>query len=124
MFLNSDNSISRVSRKLWPIPVFVIPFALTICYLAPGLFGSALTAFVVAFSILQILMSGVGWMAWRSSQDQLTGVKLELSSLQGIVDVSRDAIIGVTPDGVIMSWNRGARVIYGYTAKEALGSPL
>jgi diguanylate cyclase (GGDEF)-like protein/PAS domain S-box-containing protein len=47
-----------------------------------------------------------------------------LSSLQGIVDVSRDAIIGVTTEGVIMSWNRGARGIYGYTAKEALGAPL
>ena len=124
MFLNSDNSISRVSRKLWPLPVFVIPFILGICYLAPSLFGSALIAFVVAFSILQIVMSGAVWMAWRSSHEQLTGVKLELSSLQGIVDVSRDAIIGITPDGVIMSWNRGARGIYGYTAKEALGSPL
>jgi diguanylate cyclase (GGDEF)-like protein/PAS domain S-box-containing protein len=124
MFLNSDNSISRVSRKLWPLPVFVIPLALGICYLAPGLFGSALSAFAVAFSILQVVMSGAVWMAWRSSHEQLTGVKLALSSLQGIVDVSRDAIIGITPDGVIMSWNRGARGIYGYTAKEALGSPL
>ena len=124
MFLNSDNSISRVSRKLWPLPVFVIPFALTICLLAPGLFGSALTEFVVTFSLAQILMSGLVWFAWRSSQDQLTGVKLELSSLQGLVDVSRDAIIGVTTEGVIMSWNRGARTIYGYTAKEALGSTI
>lgn len=124
MFLNSDNSISRVSRKLWPLPVLVIPFALGLCYFAPGLFGSALGAFVVAFSIFQVVMSSVVWKAWRGSQDQLTGVKLELSSLQGIVDVSRDAIIGITPDGVIMSWNQGARGIYGYTAKEALGSPL
>jgi PAS domain S-box-containing protein len=30
----------------------------------------------------------------------------------------------VTTEGVIMSWNRGARGIYGYTAKEALGAPL
>jgi diguanylate cyclase (GGDEF)-like protein/PAS domain S-box-containing protein len=44
--------------------------------------------------------------------------------LQGIVDVSRDAIIGVTPEGTIMSWNRGARGIYGYTSKEALGAPI
>src|SRR5687768_15903697 len=99
MFLNSDNSISRVTRKLWPLPVFVIPFVLGLCYLAPGLFGSALTEFVVAFSILQVLMSAAVWMAWRSSHEQLTGVKLELSTLQGIVDVSRDAIIGITPDG-------------------------
>jgi diguanylate cyclase (GGDEF)-like protein/PAS domain S-box-containing protein len=124
MFLNSENSISHVIRKLWPLPVFVIPAALAISLLAPGLFGSALTEFVISFSLLQVVISGAVWMAWRSSHEQLTGVKFELSSLQGIVDVSRDAIIGVTTEGVIMSWNRGARGIYGYTTKEALGSPI
>ena len=124
MFLNSDNSISRIARKLWPLPVFVIPAALAISLLAPGLLGSRLTEFVVFFSLAQVIISGLVWFAWKSSREQLTGVKLELSSLQEIVDVSRDAIIGVTTEGVIMSWNRGARAIYGYTAKEALGSPI
>src|SRR5678816_36776 len=64
------------------------------------------------------------WRNWRGSREQLAGVRHELSSLQGIVDVSRDAIIGVTPDGVIMSWNSGARSIYGYNVKEALGAPI
>ena len=124
MFLSRENPISQITPKLWPLPVFVIPVALTICLLAPGLFGSALTKFVVVFSLAQIVLTAGIWLAWRSSHQQLTGVKFELSSLQGIVDVSRDAIIGVTTEGVIMSWNRGARGIYGYTAKEALGSPI
>src|SRR6185503_16667211 len=124
MFLNSNNSISRISRKLWPIPVFVIPTALAICFLLPGLFGSALTELVVFFSLAQIIMSALVWLSWKSSHEQLNVVKLELSSLQGIVDVSRDAIIGVTTEGVIMSWNLGARGIYGYSSREALGSPI
>jgi diguanylate cyclase (GGDEF)-like protein/PAS domain S-box-containing protein len=74
--------------------------------------------------IVQILSSIMVWRGWRGTDEQLAGVRHELSSLQGIVDVSRDAIIGVTTEGVIMSWNRGARGIYGYTAKEALGAPL
>lgn len=124
MFLNTDNPISRAIRKLWPLPVFVIPAALAICFLAPGLFGSALTEFIVTFSLAQIVASGAVWLACKYTHEELTGVKLELSNLQGIVDVSRDAIIGVTTEGVIMSWNRGARAIYGYTAKEALGSAV
>ena len=71
-----------------------------------------------------ILVSLFLWWSWRRTRVQLSSVRHELSSLQGIVDVSRDAIIGVTTEGVIMSWNRGARGIYGYTSKEALGAPI
>src|SRR5215216_2326898 len=124
MSLDSNSFISHANRKLWLLPTFVIPTALAFCFIVSALFGTNLTELVVILVITQIVMSAAVWMAWRSSHEQLTGVKLELSSLQGIVDVSRDAIIGVTPDGVIMSWNRGARGIYGYTAKEALGAPI
>src|SRR5690349_16830310 len=79
---------------------------------------------VVLLFVAQVLLSIFVWKNWRGTREQLTGVKHELSSLQGIVDVSRDAIIGVTTDGMIMSWNRGARGIYGYTSNEALGSPI
>jgi diguanylate cyclase (GGDEF)-like protein/PAS domain S-box-containing protein len=113
--------ISRASRQLWPLPTFVIPSALILCFIFPGLFGSFLVALLF---VAQILLSVIVWKSWKGTQQQLTGVTHELSSLQGIVDVSRDAIIGVTTEGVIMSWNRGARGIYGYTAKEALGAPL
>jgi len=117
MFL--DNSfISRASRLLWPLPAFVIPSAIAVCFVL----GANVT--IVSLFIAQILLSVVVWKTGKATREQLTGVRHELSSLQGIVDVSRDAIIGVTTEGVIMSWNRGARGIYGYTANEALGAPL
>ena len=124
MLPTSNSSISRISRKLWPLPILVIPGLLGLCFFVPALFGSFTIALVVVLFVVQIVASATVWTGWRGTDEQLTGVKLELSTLQSIVDVSRDAIIGVTPDGVIMSWNRGARVIYGYTAKEALGSPI
>ena len=124
MFLDSNSLISRASRKLWLLPTFVIPSALGFCFIVSELFGSNLTELVVILVVAQIVASVVVWKSWSGTQEQLAGVRHELSSLQGIVDVSRDAIIGVTTEGVIMSWNRGARGIYGYTSKEALGAPI
>ncbi|MDD3581387.1 MAG: PAS domain S-box protein [Desulfobacca sp.] len=43
------------------------------------------------------------------------------SRLASIVENSDDAIIGMTLDFIITSWNRGAELIYGYTAAEVLG---
>src|SRR5215203_4628664 len=123
MLLDTQSLISRASL-LWPLPTFLIPSALVFCFIVSTVFGASVTGFVVGLLVAQVILSLVVWKSWKGTRDQLTGVKQELSSLQGIVDVSRDAIIGVTPDGVIMSWNRGARGIYGYTAKEALGAPI
>lgn len=44
--------------------------------------------------------------------------------LRALVDASNDAIIGKTIDGTIISWNKGAEKIYGYTADEILGQSI
>jgi PAS domain S-box-containing protein len=41
-----------------------------------------------------------------------------------IVKLCEDAIISMTIDGVVMSWNNSAERIFGYTAGEMVGQPL
>jgi PAS domain S-box-containing protein len=41
--------------------------------------------------------------------------------LAALVESSNDAIVGLTIDGVILSWNRGATSLYGYAESEAVG---
>ena len=41
--------------------------------------------------------------------------------LAAIVESSDDAILSVTPEGLMASWNRGAENLFGYSAAEVLG---
>ncbi|CAM4395725.1 PAS domain S-box protein [Deinococcus marmoris] len=44
--------------------------------------------------------------------------------LAAIVQASHNAIIGVSLDHTIRSWNPGAEELYGHTAEEAIGQPI
>jgi PAS domain S-box-containing protein len=44
--------------------------------------------------------------------------------LAAIVNSSDDAIVGTTPNGLISNWNRGAELLFGYSAAEMVGRPL
>jgi two-component system cell cycle sensor histidine kinase/response regulator CckA len=48
----------------------------------------------------------------------------DLSRLAAVVESSYDAIIGLTPEGIILTWNRGAERIFGYSAEEAIGQSI
>lgn len=44
--------------------------------------------------------------------------------LSSIVQSSEDAILSKSLDGTVLSWNRGAERIYGYSAAEMIGQPV
>lgn len=48
----------------------------------------------------------------------------QLARLAAIVEFSVDAIYSTDLQGVVTSWNQGAEHLYGYSAAEAIGSPI
>ncbi|HET8689688.1 MAG TPA: PAS domain S-box protein, partial [Methanosarcina sp.] len=48
----------------------------------------------------------------------------KIQTLANAVESSNDAVITVSLDGIIASWNKGAEQVYGYSAEEILGKDV
>ncbi len=48
----------------------------------------------------------------------------EMAQLAAVVNASHDAIMNVSPEARIITWNPAATAVYGYTAEEAIGKGI
>ena len=44
--------------------------------------------------------------------------------LASIVESSEEAIVGASLDGTVVSWNRGSKLLFGYSSQEIIGKTL
>lgn len=58
------------------------------------------------------------------ASEMLTDSAISNAFLASIIESSDDAIIGKTLEGIILSWNKGAERIFGYTEREAIGQSI
>ncbi|MDD5474542.1 MAG: ATP-binding protein [Candidatus Methanoperedens sp.] len=88
--------------------------------------ASSLVA-ILSVSIISIVISKIAQIIGGDLDRADTERKLaedKLSFLASIVESSTDAIFGTTLDGTVLSWNRGAEKMYGYSSDEMKGSSI
>lgn len=71
--------------------------------------------FVTGQRIVEVILKDI---TQRKQEEIITG------KLASIVEFSDDAIISLTLEGIIDSWNAGAEKIFGFGAKETIGCPF
>ena len=64
------------------------------------------------------------WTAMARSPVEGRRVATGVEFLSAIVASCDDAVVGVSLDGEILSWNRGAEALYGFAADEVVGSDI
>ena len=83
------------------------------------------TEFPVELTVTRIEGEGdplfTGFMRDLTEQKALLDDQARLAA---IVHFSENAIVSKTVDGVIISWNHGAELLYGYSAKEVIGQSI
>ncbi|MFN3431538.1 MAG: MHYT domain-containing protein [Candidatus Sericytochromatia bacterium] len=84
---------------------------------------SELDAVVIGFCSLFVLAVGLLSFFKEHLQDKQTALEASQRQLAAIVESSGDAIMSMTLDGTIISWNPAAEQLFGYSAAEAIGQP-
>jgi len=117
-----------VARRLLP---FVIGVPLFFCWMRivgvkAGWFSVEMGLSLVAVTTMLVFAVVVVWNALAINRKEEERRRLEEKLLQMgyIVDASDDAIIGKTLDGTVLSWNKGAEKMYGYSEEEIKGRPI
>ncbi len=123
-----------------PFPIFVAATALSAWFygVGVGLFSTFLAIVITNYFYyppLYIFTPGIEDVSRLGLFVLVTAIAVSLmraqklaaearSHLGAIVANSDDAIIGLTPEGAVTSWNSGAARMYGYSSREMIGRPI
>jgi PAS domain S-box-containing protein len=80
------------------------------------------TEFPAELTVLRTDLPEPGFTAYLRDITERHEVEQAMRRLASIVESSEDAIVALTFDGRIISWNPAAERVYGYSAEEAIGA--
>lgn len=108
----------------WSIAPYVVAAGGTVlAYLGHTLSPPVIAVDIAGFNrVVGIALLWItAWLVARARRAKLDDATRRLGA---IVESSSDAILSVTPDGFVTTWNGGAERIFGYTANEMIGRSI
>lgn len=84
--------------------------------------NSPLAVFAIGGVVSLLLALLVGSIS--KTRENHRRIRAEEQNLASLVESSADAIISVSPAGTVLSWNRGAELMLGYSKADAVGHDL
>jgi PAS domain S-box-containing protein len=91
---------------------------------APWLLGGVMIADMFVIGIGVLVAAREVMSAEQGTEQARHALEESEARLAAIVDSAVDAIIGISLERVIGSWNRGAEKMFGYSAAQAIGQPI
>ena len=64
------------------------------------------------------------WTAAEHQIDLMFALRESKQKLQSLIDTALDAVVMINAEGMIISWNRQAREIFGWSQEEIIGQPI
>jgi PAS domain S-box-containing protein len=108
----------------WPIAPYVVAVVGTVlAHIGHALSSPIIPVDIAGFNrVVGIALLWVtAWLVARARRAKLDDATRRLGA---IVENSSDAILSVTPDGFVTTWNAGAERIFRYTATEMIGRSI
>lgn len=121
MSLEIRSKLHRKSAKMWLLTLVVTMIALAMEWDVIASLGFRGSLVVIGLIFGETMISVFAWRNWNEAEEKLQGAEGDLCNLRTIVEASQDAVIDLTADGLITNWSKGARQLYGYSAKQVFG---
>lgn len=114
-------------RLKWLVAILVISFLLVFEYLRhfvwPGLLHT-MPAYLASLAVILAILLLFNQNVFRVLGKMQANLVQQTNYLNTLIENSGHAIITTDLQGKILSWNRGAEAIYGWTKEEAIGQVL
>lgn len=123
----SGNSVDVVTGVLFGAAITGMHYtgmAATTFYAKPADFIEPTLALELVWLVAIGVSFLVGFIFILNSYARLKAAQVELKRAYYIIEGSNDAIITKTLDGIVTSWNEGARKIFGYQGSQIIGKSI